>query len=136
MDGCLVDFNHILNKNYNKKMIYKEELNSNKAALELLLRENGDKTIDYKSQLSVIEQKLENLNKPEATPMFLDKIYETILEGLENVDLDGDLDCDFEIDYHNTVVMENVSFKNPEEIATEIYKEIKKLFSEAECPEE
>jgi len=32
--------------------------------------------------------------------------------------------------------MENVSFKNPEEIATEIYKEIKKLFSEAECPEE
>ena len=39
----------------------KETLETNKAALELLLSENGDKCIDYKAQIAKIEQELKNI---------------------------------------------------------------------------
>ena len=115
---------------------HKEKLVNDKAALELLLSENGDQCIDYKAQLSVVNQKLEDMGKPEVTPMFLDKIYETILEGVENIDLEDGLDCDFEIDYDNRVTMSNPSFSDNGKIADAIYQEVQNLFAEAECPEE
>ena len=115
---------------------HKEKLVNDKAALELLLSENGDQCIDYKAQLSVINKQLEDIGKPEVTPMFLDKIYETILEGVENVDLDDDIECDFEIDYDNRVTISNVMFTNNDDIARAIYTEVQNLFAEAECPEE
>ena len=115
---------------------HKEKLELDKSSLELLLSENGDQCIDYKAQLSVVNQKLEDMGKPEVTPMFLDKIYETILEGVENIDLDDGLTCDFEIDYDNRVAISNVMFTNNDEIANAIYQEVQNLFAEAECPEE
>ena len=45
----------------------KQELETNKAAWTLLASETNEKLVDYKAQVSVIEQQLEDLGKPEVT---------------------------------------------------------------------
>ena len=112
----------------------KKELENNKQALELLLNENSDKCTDYKAQLSVIEQQLEDLGKPEVTPMFLDRLNETITKAIEDIDFEG-ITCDFEIDYNNVVSVCNVEFEDIHTVVDKIYCEVEKLFAEAECPE-
>ena len=110
----------------------KEELEITKKRLEELLLTNDD----YKSQLADINKRLEDADKPEATPMFLDKIYETILEAVEGIDLTDGINCDFEIDYDNRVTKSDVQFDSCEDITRAIYEEVEKLFAEAECPED
>ena len=112
----------------------KEKLENNKSALELLLNENSDKCTDYKAQLSVIEQQLEDLGKPEVTPMFLDRLNETITKAIEDIDFEG-ITCDFEIDYNNVISVCNVEFEDIHTVVDKIYCEVEKLFAEAECPE-
>ena len=53
----------------------KDELETNKKALELLLSENGDQCIDYKAQIAKIEQELKDLGKIELPPVVFDDIY-------------------------------------------------------------
>ena len=108
----------------------KEELEGKKSALQLLLSENNDRDIDYKAQIAVIDQKLEDLGKPETTPEFLDKINETICEVVENLDLDDGVECGFEIDYDNRVAMSDVRFENASAISEKIYCAVEKLFAE------
>ena len=112
----------------------KEKLENNKSALELLLNENSDKCTDYKAQLSVIEQQLEDLGKPEVTPMFLDRLNETITKAIEDIDFEG-ITCDFEVDYNNVISVSNVEFEDIHTVVDKIYCEVEKLFAEAECPE-
>ena len=108
----------------------KETLETNKAALELLLGKNHDKATDYKAQISVIDQELEDLGKPKVTPAFLDKIYETINEAVKNIDLDDGIKCDFEISYDNKVEMSDVRFEDTHAVAEKIYEEVVQLFAE------
>ena len=108
----------------------KEELESKKSALQLLLSENNDRDIDYKAQIAVIDQELEDLGKPEVTSEFLDKINETITEAVENLDLDDGITCDFELSYDNRIEMSNVCFENTQEIADKIYCAVELLFAE------
>ena len=111
-------------------MTNKETLEVNKSALELLLSENSDKCTDYKAQISVIEQELEDLGKPEATPEFLDKLSETITEAVENLELDDGVTCDLEIDYDNRVTMSDFRFEDTHAVADKIYCAVEKLFAE------
>jgi len=108
----------------------KEVLENKKSALELMLSENNDLCTDYKAQISVIEQELEDLGKPEVTPEFLDKINETITEAVEGLDLDDGVKCDFEIDYDNRIAMSDVRFEDTHGIAEKIYEEVVQLFAE------
>ena len=108
----------------------KEVLENKKSALELMLSENNDLCTDYKAQISKIDQELEDLGKPEATPEFLDKINETITEAVENIDLDDGLTCSFELDYDNRVVLDEVSFSDVHDIADKIYCAVENLFAE------
>ena len=117
-------------------MTNKETLKVNKSALELLLSENNDKCTDYKAQISVIEQELEDLGKPEATPEFLDKLSETITEAVEGLELDDGVTCDLEIDYDNKVTMSDFRFEDTHDVADKIYCAVEKLFAEANCPED
>jgi len=111
-------------------MTNKETLEVNKSALELLLSENSDKCTDYKAQISVIEQELEDLGKPEATPEFLDKLSETITEAVENLELDDGVTCDLEIDYDNRIAMSDFRFEDTHAVAEKIYCAVEKLFAE------
>ena len=105
-------------------------LENNKSALELMLSENIEQATDYKAQISQIDQELEDLGKPEATPAFLDKISETITEAVENLELDDGITCDLELDYDNKVTTSNYCFENSQEVADKIYCEVEKLFAE------
>ena len=116
-------------------MTNKETLEVNKSALELLLSENSDKCTDYKAQISVIEQELEDLGKPEATPEFLDKLSETITEAVENLELDDGVTCDLEIDYDNRVTMSEFRFEDTHAVSDKIYRAVEKLFAEAKLSE-
>ena len=111
-------------------MMSKEVLENKKSALELMLSENNDLCTDYKAQISVIEQELEDLGKPEATPEFLDKINETITEAVENLNLDDGVKCDFEIDYDNRIAMSDVRFEDIHAVSDKIYCAVEKLFAE------
>ena len=108
----------------------REKLENNKSVLELMLSENADKATDYIAQIAVIDQELEDLGKPEATPAFLDKISETITEAIENLELDDGITCDMELDYDNRVTTSNYCFENSQEVADKIYCAVELLFAE------
>ena len=108
----------------------KEVLENKKSALELMLSENNDLCTDYKAQISKIDQELEDLGKPKVTPAFLDKIYETINEAVENIDLDDGIKCDFEISYDIKVEMSDVRFEDTHAVSDKIYCAVEKLFAE------
>ena len=108
----------------------KEVLLNKKSALELILNENIEQATDYKAQISVIDQELEDLGKPLATPAFLDKINETITEAVESIDLEDGMSCDFEIDYDNKIAISEARFDDTHAVADKIYCEVEKLFAE------
>ena len=108
----------------------KDKLENNKSVLELMLSEISDKATDYKAQISVIDQELEDLGKPEATPEFLDKINEAITEAVESIDLEDGMSCDFEIDYDNKIAISEARFDDTHAVADKIYCEVEKLFAE------
>ena len=111
-------------------MTNKETLETNKAALELLLSENDDKTVDYKAQISKIDQELEDLDKPKVTSLFLDTINEVITEAVEGLELDDGVTCDLEIDYDNRVTMSDFRFEDAHAVSDKIYCAVEKLFAE------
>ena len=95
-----------------------------------MLSENIEQATDYRAQISQIDQELEDLGKPEATPAFLDKISETITEAVENLELDDGITCDMELDYDNRVTASNYCFENSQEVADKIYCAVELLFAE------
>ena len=112
-----------------------EKLELDKITLELLLNENSDKCTDYKAQLSVIEQELEDLGKPEVTPEFLDKISETITKAVEELEFDAeDIELNLEMDYDNKVNIDTAELKNPHEYADKIYQAVELLFACSDDP--
>ena len=113
----------------------KEELEGKKSALQLLLSENNDRDTDYKAQIAVIDQELEDLGKPEATSEFLDKISETITEAVEGLELDDGITCDLEIDYDNRITTDNFRFEDTHAISDKIYCAVEKLFAEISTEE-
>ena len=112
----------------------KEELKTNKAALELLLSENGDKCIDYKAQIAKIEQELKDLGKPELTPSQLDDIYEAVESGVGEFDFsdEDNYNTEFELDYDNKVTLSTLELCNHQDLVEMIVEKISLLFVEAE----
>ena len=114
----------------------KETLETNKVALELLLSESLDSQQDYTAQIAVIDQELEDLDKPKVTSLFLDTINETICEAVENLELDDGVTCDLEIDYDNRVTMSDFRFEDTQAVADKIYCTVEKLFAEISTEDE
>ena len=116
----------------------KEQLETNLAALKLLVSETNDKTTDYKNQLAEVEKQLEDYNKPELTPAQLDEIQCAIESGVENFDFsDSDnYDKEYELDYDGRVNLASLEFNNSYELIEMIVSKVHNLFKEAECPEE
>ena len=116
----------------------KEQLETNLAALKLLVNETNDKITDYKNQLAEVEKQLEDYNKPELTPAQLDEIQCAIESGVENFDFsDSDnYDKEYELDYDGRVNLASLEFNNSYELIEMIVSKVHNLFKEAECPEE
>ena len=116
----------------------KEELEVNLAALKLLEAETGIKHENFKQQVQDTEKKLEDINKPELTPLQFDKIQEAIEEGVGNFSFDeqDNYDKEFGMEYDGKVYLESIDLTCSHELVEKIVEEVYKLFTEAECPEE
>ena len=114
----------------------KEQLETNLAALELLLNEHNDKAIDYKAKIAQVKRNIEDLNKPELTPMQLDGVYEAIESAVNDFDFDDtdNYNIEYELDYDGRVHCENHELNNTTELVEMICDQVTKLFKEAECP--
>ena len=116
----------------------KEQLETNLAALKLLHSETNDKLESFKQQVQDTEKKLEDINKPELTPLYFDKIQEAIEEGVGNFSFEeqDNYDKEFGMEYDGKVYLESIDLTDTYELVEKITKQVHKLFTEAECPEE
>ena len=112
----------------------KEELEVNLAALKLLEAETGIKHENFKQQVQDTEKKLENINKPELTPLQFDKIQEAVEEGIGNFSFDDEdnYDKSFAMEYDGKVYLDSIDLTCTHELVENIVKEVYKLFTEAE----
>ena len=112
----------------------KEQLETNIAALELLVNETTDKSKDFTAQLEQAKKDLADVNKPVLTPSQLDDIQEAIEYAVGDFDFSDcdNYDKDFELDYDGRVQLSNFDFTNQQELVEMIVEKVHKLFVEAE----
>ena len=116
----------------------KEQLETNLAALELLQNETNDKLTDYKAQIAQVKRDIEDLNKPELTPMQLDGVYEAIESAINDFDFDDtdNYNIEYELDYDGRVNASSLEFQSSYELVEMIVEKVHNLFKEADCPED
>ena len=110
----------------------KEQLETDIAALELLVNDTANKSKDFTAQLEQAKKDLADVNKPELTPLQFDDLYEAIEEGIGNYDFsDSDnFDKEFGIDYDGRVTLESFDINNAQDLVEAIVAEVSKLFTE------
>ena len=116
----------------------KEQLETNMAALKLLQSETNDKVREYQNQKAELEKQIEDINKPEITPMMVDNIHNAIEKAVEGFDFSNNDNYEFEfgMEYDGKVYVESVDLSCSYELTEQIVNNVCKLFKEAECPEE
>ena len=116
----------------------KETLETNRAALELLLNENTDKRTDYEAQIAKIDQQLKDLGKIALPPIVFDDIYEAVEEACGNFDFSDtdNFDIEYGIEYDGKVYCESHEMNDTSKLVELVVEEISKIFTEAECPED
>ena len=116
----------------------KEQLETNMAALKLLQSETDDKVREYQNQIAELEKQIEDINKPEITPMMIDNIHNAIEKAVEGFDFSNNDNYEFEfgMEYDGKVYVESVDLSCSYELTEQIVNNVCKLFKEAKCPEE
>ena len=116
----------------------KEELENNKSALELMLSENNDRDVDYKAQISKIDQELKDLGKLELTLMQFDDIYKAIEKAVHNFDFNDtdNFEIEYGINYDGRVSCDSHEFRSSDDLVQMVHEKISELFKEADCPED
>ena len=112
----------------------KEQLETNIAALQLLVNETTDKSKDFTAQLEQAKKDLADVNKPVLTPLQLDDIQEAIEAGIESFDFcDNDnYSIEYGIEYDGKVHCENLELSDTYQLTEMITKKVHALFVEAE----
>ena len=100
-----------------------------------------EKTADasrFQDELKTTQKQLEDINKPELTPLQFDLIQEAIERGVDEFAFDDEdnYDKEFGINYDGKVHLENLDLTCTYELVEMITSKVHKLFTEAECPEE
>ena len=116
----------------------KEQLETNIAALELLVNETADKSICFKAQLEQAKQELADINKPELTPMQFDDVHEAIEEGISNFDWSDtdNYNIEYGIEYDGKVYCENLELSDTYQLTEAITEKVHALFVEVDPTEE
>ena len=112
----------------------KEQLETNMAALKLLQSETNDKARDYQNQIAKLEKQIEDINKPELTPMQLDDIQEAIENVVNDFNFEdtGNYNIEYELDYDGRVNASSLEFQSSYELVEMITAQVHKLFTEAD----
>ena len=108
------------------------------SGLEKVIKEQQESADQYKVELADTKKKLEDINKPELTPLQFDLIQEAIEKGVDefNFDDEANYDKEFGINYDGKVHLESLDLSCTYELVEIITEKVHKLFTEAECPEE
>ena len=116
----------------------KEELETAIVRLEERVVSNTSEMISVQADLKIAQKKLEDINKPELTPLQFDLIQEAIERGVEEYDFSNteNFDMEFGIEYDNKVYCESHELSDSGDLCAVITEQVHKLFTEAECPEE
>ena len=116
----------------------KEDLEHQIAMLMRALESGKADVVDYENDLAAAQKKLENINKPELTPLYFDKIQEAVEEGVGNFNFDDqdNYDKEFGMEYDGKVHLESIDLTCSYELVEKIVEQVHKLFTEAECPED
>ena len=116
----------------------KEELEKEISVLKERVEANKTMSEGYVNNLAKLQKKLEDINKPELTPMQFDLIQEAIEEGVGNFDFsDTDkYDKEFGLEYDGRVMLDSLELNNTYELIEGIVERVHKLFTEVECPED
>ena len=116
----------------------KEDLEHQIAMLMRALESGKADVVDYENDLAAAQKQLEDINKPELTPLQFDLIQEAIEKGVDefNFDDEANYDKEFGINYDGKVHLESLDLSCTYELVEMITEKVHKLFTEAECPEE
>ena len=116
----------------------KHELESTIVRLEEAIEANNTDTRCFEADLKIAKRKLEDINKPELTPLQFDLINEAIERGVDDFDFSDteNFDIEYGIEYDGRVHCESHDLNETQELIEKIAERVHKLFSEAEYPEE
>ena len=108
------------------------------SGLQKAIEEHKADASRYEDELKQTTKKLEDINKPELTPMQFDLIQEAVEEGvgLFGFDEHDNYEKEFGMEYDGRVYLESIDLTCTHELIEKIVEEVYKLFTEAECPEE
>ena len=108
------------------------------SGLQKAIEEHKADASRYEDELKTTTKKLEDINKPELTPLQFDLIQEAIERGVDEFDFSdtGNFDIEFGIEYDGKVHCESHDLNETFELVEMITSRVHKLFTEAECPEE
>ena len=108
------------------------------SGLQKAIEEHKADASRYEDELKQTTKKLEDINKPELTPMQFDLIQEAVEEGvgLFGFDEHDNYEKEFGMEYDGRVYLESIDLTCSHELVEKIVEEVYKLFTEAECPEE
>ena len=110
----------------------KEQLETDIAALELLVNDTANKSKDFTAQLEQAKKDLADINKPELTSLQFDNLYEAVESGVSGYDFSDqdNFDTEFELDYDNKVTLSSLDISNSQDLVEAIVEELTKLFTE------
>jgi len=116
----------------------KNQLELTISKLEEAIEANNTDVKCFEADLKIAKKKLEDINKPELTPIQFDLIQEAIERGVNDFDFSdtGNFDIEFGIEYDGKVHCEGHELSSTYELVEMITEQVHKLFTEAECPEE
>jgi len=108
------------------------------SGLEKAIEEHKADASRYEDELKTTTKKLEDINKPEITPLQFDLIQEAIERGVDEYDFSDtdNFDIEYGIEYDGRVHCESHELSDSGELVEMITSRVYKLFTEAECPEE
>jgi hypothetical protein len=116
----------------------KEELEQKIQMLEQKVVSNTSEMVSVQADLKIAQKQLEDINKPEITPLQFDLIQEAVERGVDEFDFSdtGNFDIEYGIEYDGKVHCESHDLNETFELVEMITSRVHKLFTEAECPEE
>ena len=107
-------------------------------SLRTMILDSQQQTSNYTGQLTEIEKQLKDLGKIALPPIMFDDIYEAIEKGVGEFDWSdtNNYEIEYGIDYDGRVNCESFDLENSRGLVEMIVKEVSKLFTEMNAPED
>jgi hypothetical protein len=108
------------------------------SGLETMIQEKTADASRFQDELKETQKQLEDYNKPEISPLVMDKINDAVEKVLNNFSWDDSenyQDLEYEIDYDGRVSLSSISF-DTYEIHEKIVDKVCNLFKEADAPKD